>query len=120
MNLHTDTIRVLSDRLYELEDHCSAVCADDAAEWEPTIAALRESKTAGTVEALAAHHDAAEELDAVIEGDDFWTNGRPTAKRNRIVADLCRCGYYTRHDADAVSTHRPKTMLVDGVRHDVG
>ena len=120
MNLHTDTSTAIALRIGELEEHVSDCDPDDAAEWSDTLTALRAVADAGTVESLAANPVAGEELDAMLERDEYWSGDRMTATAKHIVADSCRAGLNERHDPNAVCTRRPKTMVVDGVRYVVG
>ena len=120
MNLHTDTATAIDLRIGELDENCSDCDPDDAAEWSDTRAALRAVAEGKTTEALAANPLAGEELDSMLERDEYWSGDRRTAAHKHIVADMCRAGLNERHDPNAVSTRRPKTMTVDGVRYVVG
>ncbi len=117
MNNHTK--QAIADRLEELEDHCSECDVEDAETWQETVAALR--AVAGGA-SLSDNRLASVELLYLLDRDEYWTDDleRRNARGKAILADMCRAGFFVKHDADAVSTHRPKTMVVDGVRYDVG
>ena len=69
---------------------------------------------AGTHYALRASKEAKEELENYLGGD------LPPRETTAIVADLCRAGWYEKHNPDAVCTRRVKTRTVEGVRYVTG
>ena len=69
----------------------------------------------GTHAALKASKEAQEELDNYL----CVTNSDPR-ETTAIVSDLCRAGYYDKHDPNSVSTRRIKTRTVEGVRYVTG
>lgn len=58
--------------------------------------------------------DAQEELENYLQGD------LPPAETTAIVRDLCRAGWYEKHDPSAVTTRKIKTRTVDGVKYSTG
>lgn len=57
---------------------------------------------------------AQEELENYLQGD------LPPAETTAIVRDLCRAGWYEKHDPSAITTRRIKTRRVDGVQYSTG
>ena len=68
----------------------------------------------GTHAALKASKEAQEEL------DNYLCANTDPREITAIVSDLCRAGYYDKHDPNAVSTRRIKTRTVEGVRYVTG
>jgi hypothetical protein len=86
---------------------------EDSAEWQAVATGCATVASAGTTEALRVTPLALRELEDYLGGE------MSPAERRAIQADLCRAGWYERHDPATVSTRRPRTLRVDGVRYEV-
>lgn len=112
MNLHPKTIEALRWK--------AGVAADSIEENDPETASwgevseqCYEAADAGTTEVLRHSMKAKAELDNYLMGD------MPKSERVAIQRDLCRAGHYEVHDPESVSTHRMKTLMVDGTLFEV-
>lgn len=85
-------------------------------EWLVVETQCRAVALMGTVEALSRSEQAKDEL------DNYLMTDMPPRELTAIVTDLCRAGYFERHDPRwVVAMGRPiKTRVVDGVRYSTG
>lgn len=123
--LHSDTIALLAERIDDVLDQVDlCIDADDresADEWTTLLQSMIRVLDVPTVETLAAEKEAASEICDTLSRDEFrTTSGSPNSKGRRIDADLCRAGVHDVFNPEAYYSHRPKTMIVDGVRYCVG
>jgi hypothetical protein len=91
----------------------------DYAEWEPLAVEMRALLAYPTVDGLRAATLTRRELVNMLDADWLRTaDGRRfNATGLAIEADLLRAGG-EKFDPEAVSTHRPRTRVVDGVRYE--
>jgi hypothetical protein len=121
-NLHQNTIDILRERAEEIDSNIMNSVADDdhesADSWRPTLASIVRVLEDPQAATLRAEKLAACELNWVLDRDEYVTaSGSPTTKSCRVTADLCRAGFHDKFYPDAFYSHKPRTMLVDGVRY---
>ena len=115
----------MNTKLHELTIEALCYKAGVAADtYDPTDAETNWAKvadeqcravaTAGTVAALKSSKVGKEELENYLGGD------MPPREQTAIVSDLCRAGWYDKHDPNSVSTRRVKTRTVEGARYVTG
>ena len=121
MNLSLQSIEALTERWDSMVELIDLVADPESAELVPCAAACTAvlanwtgDGTYPVVAALAAQPLAQRELDEYLTGD------HSAHERNPILRDLCRAGYFERANPHAVCSRRIATMVVDGVRYEVG
>lgn len=113
MQLHKLTIEALRYKAATASETFDAT--DPETNW--CLATEHECNTvadAGTGAALKASKEAKEELENYLGGD------MSPREITAIVSDLCRAGWYEKHNPNSVSTRRVKTRTVGGVRYVTG
>lgn len=121
MKLSSPTILLCRERLDQVSDveHLGDEVA--FAEYAGVRAELAAVVADPTTERLGKCREACREIGDILTRDEYRTAaGALNTNGRTITADLCRAGYCERFDPDTVSTRRPKTMVVDGVRYVVG
>lgn len=120
--LHQNTVDILRERAEEIDSNIMCCVADEdhesADSWRPTLASIVRVLEDPHAATLGAEKLAACELNSMMDRDEFAAaSGSPTTRSCRITADLCRAGFHDKFYPDAFYSHKPRTMLVDGVRY---
>jgi hypothetical protein len=107
--LHQYTLDALGHKADVARDSHDPEDPDD--NW---LAVARQCDGAKTIEDLRSLPLALDELENYLSCDIL------RAEQHAIQSDLCRAGRYEPHSETAVCTRRLKTLLVDGIKYDVG
>lgn len=114
--LHKLTVEALrhkatvASETFDADDHETNWC----------LASERECNAAAGEGAVAALRSSAV---AMGELEDYLSGDMPPRERTAIVRDLCRAGWYSRYNPNAVvmfSLRGDKTRTIDGVRYITG